>query len=457
MKRKILILIESDICTRHFVISGVFKKLISENDVLFVYPPEDWKRTTLNLNELDLGAPYCRVSIPERRIWLWRRLVQVQEMMWKPGRDLRERRRKNRMLWHWKQIVQITAYGLPGIFQLFKINLKRRLKEVPCTELQELLEKEQPDIVLHPSTFDGFFINDFVAECERLSIPSVLIMNSWDNPSLKQTAAGKPDWCVVWGDQTANHTHRYMNIPRERIIKAGAAQFEVYRQPPSLDREAFCSEHGIPVNKKIILYAGSNKKNDEFRHLELLNEACENGLLKDAVILYRPHPWGECGGQAERIYNMSLPHVYIEKSMMGYIRRVMDGDLSMFIQASYARTHDVLSNIDIAISPLSTIIIEAAVHNKPPLAFVPLDEEEEGSLFEVFSTLIHFKEMFESNIFATAYNESELIKVSASLLKKCDNSRYIKTIKDSTKFFIEPIDQPYSELVCDLVDRICAK
>lgn len=457
MKRKILICIESDICTRHFVFSGVFKRLIKENNVVFVYPPKDWKRTLLNLDEIELGAPYRQVSIPERRIWLWRRLVQVHEMMWKPGKDLRERRRKNRSVFHWKQVVQLTVYGLPGIYQLFRLNLAFSLKAVPCTNFQNLLDDEKPDAVLHPSTFDGYFINDMVTECKRRNIPSVLIMNSWDNPSLKQTAAEKPDWCVVWGDQTANHTHRYMNFPRERIIKAGAAQFEIYKQPPSMDREEFCKEHGIAIDKKIILYAGSNKRNDEYRHLELLNEACEYGPLKGCVVLYRPHPWGECGGQAERIYNNSWSNVYIEKSMVDYVRRVADGDLSMFIQASYARTHDVLSHIDIAISPLSTIIIEAAVHNKPPLAFVPLDEEERGSLFEVFSTLVHFKEMFDSKIFATAYSEDDLIKMSASLILKSEDQQYIQDIHNGTKFFIEPSNKPYGDTICDIVDHVCKK
>jgi hypothetical protein len=453
-RKKAYIFIESDICTRHFVFSGSLRQLNEQFDVTFIYPPQSWKRTKLDPASLPLGAPVREVAVPEKRVWLWKRLFQVHQLMFRPGKDYRERRRNIRGMFHWKQVVQITLYGLPIIYPFFKLSVKERLKKLPCTDLTALLENERPDVVLHPSTFDGYFINDLVAECKRLAIPSVLIMNSWDNPSIKQTVAALPDWCVVWGEQTADHCHRYLGISRDRIFKLGAAQFDVFRQPAALDRDEFCAEHNIDPGKTIVLYAGSSRGTDEFSHLEYLNAACADGRLPDAVILYRPHPWGACGKNGERMRDASWPNVRFEVSMQGYINQIAEGDRRPFIDADYRRAHDVLSNIDIVISPMSTMIIEGVLHGKPPLCFKPLDQEKGRSQFKAMADLIHFAEMFERDAFPVAHDQYELVEETGKLLDLYRNEDYINHLRQEIDFFVSPPEGSYGEALSNAVDTI---
>ncbi|MCW8914484.1 MAG: hypothetical protein OQK24_01375 [Magnetovibrio sp.] len=456
-RMKLFVFIESDICIRHFVLTGALKELTQNHDVTFIFPPEDWNRITLDPTNLPLNAPFRRLTLSRQRIWLWKRLFQAQQLMLRPGRDYGERRRYVRHLLGWKASVQLTVYGLPGIFQIFKRNIFSRLKKNPCTELTTLLKEERPDLVIHPSTFDGYFINDVIAESAQQDIPSVLIMNSWDNPSIKQTVAGIPDKCVVWGEQTAAHCKRYMNIPDENLIKAGAAQFDIFRQPPSLDREAFCAEHSIDPNHKILMYAGSSKKVDEYSHLSVLNEACEQGILKNTSILYRPHPWGECGKDGERMQSANWKHVEIERSMAPYVERVAKGDCRIFLDAPYSRTHDVLTHIDAVISPLSTIILEAALHGKPPLCFMPLDQEQQGSIFEIFSGMVHFEEIFRSDTFPVATSQKELIEKSVELLASTEDLDYLKVLERDISYFVSPPSKPYSEVIDSVLRKIYDK
>lgn len=451
---KVFVFIESDICTRHFIFSGVLNELTANHDVTFIYPPSDWGRVRIDPKKIELSAPVRHIEIPRHRVYLWKRLFQVQQLMLVPGRDYAERRRCIRYLLGWKAVLQLTAYGLPGIFQVFKRSIASRLSRVPCTNLTQLLTSERPDLVVHPSTFDGYFINDLISESKSAGIPSVLIMNSWDNPSIKQTAAGIPDWCVVWGQQTLAHCRRYMGIPANRLIKHGAAQFDVFQRPPVMSRDAFCQEHGISPSKTIVMYAGSSKGTDEYSHLSRLNDACASGLLENVAILYRPHPWGNCGKDGQRIATVNWQHVSIEHSMLPYVQRVASGDETMFIEAEYARTHEVLTHVDAVISPLSTIIIEAALHNKPPLCFMPLDQEKRGSLFEVFTGLVHFEEMFSSDTFSTAVNIDELLEKTQLLIKLATDKNYLEKLKSELTYFVETSNQPYGHEICKTLEMI---
>ena len=46
-------------------------------------------------------------------------------------------------------------------------------------------------------------------------------MNSWDNPSTKQAVIGHPDWLLVWGQQTYDHSIKYLNMEKNRVIQFG--------------------------------------------------------------------------------------------------------------------------------------------------------------------------------------------------------------------------------------------
>ena len=55
----------------------------------------------------------------------------------------------------------------------------------------------------------------------------------------------------------------------------------------------------------------------------------------------------------------------------------------------YSDTHVVLSHVDYVISPLSTILIEAGIHGKPLMCFLPL-EDIKAKHFQTVHNLPHF-------------------------------------------------------------------
>ena len=59
---------------------------------------------------------------------------------------------------------------------------------------------------------------------------------------------------------------KFMGMPKEKVIKFGAAQFDLYKKPPRISRDEFCKTHNINTSAKILLYAGSSKGINEFNH-----------------------------------------------------------------------------------------------------------------------------------------------------------------------------------------------
>lgn len=452
---RVLVLLDNDIVVRNFVFSSAFEALTREHRVLFVLPLKTWRRLTVAPEEMQLGAPFVRVNIPPARIGLWRQLTQVGQLRLRRGEGHRGKRRIIRNTLGWKASALFTFYGLPGVFSLYRRRLAARLAALPSSEFAALLEREQPDVLIHPSTFEGYFINDFIEAGSRMRIPTVLIMNSWDNPSLKQAMAGQPDITVVWGEQTVRHAGTFMGVPREKTRILGAAQFDVFSAPPRLTREEFCREHGVDPQRKLLLYAGSSRNSDEFAHLRMLDDAIDSGKFDGAVsLIYRPHPWGKGGKAGERIVRHAWKHVVIERSMVAYLESVSAAQTTSFLNAEYQRTHDVLSNIDALISPMSTIILEAILHCKPTMCLLPLDESNRSINYRL--GLDHFNELFRSPAMLVCRDTSELVEAAGKLLGRCGDERFQALLRREAEFFVKPSEAPYSESLRRLVEEFAA-
>ena len=451
-KLKIFVFIESDFVIRNFIRSHAFDNLIETHDVHYVMPDPGFKRFVVE-TPLDLfKAPIHRVSIPEYRSLFWKWLFLADQMKPTLNRSVYERRKTYARMIGWKAELMLTAASLPVLNTLFRAYVRKRMAEYPCKELTDLLDAEKPDMLVHPSTFDGCYINDVIAEGKKRSIPSVLIMNSWDNPSLKRSSSGIADWVLVWAEQTKRHTHQFMKVPLDRVIKLGAAQFDLYQRPPAMTRDEFCAEHNIDPKNKIVLYAGSSRQANEIDELKQLDQRIENGELSNVTILYRPHPWGGGGRGGKDIIKTEWKNVVIENSMLSYLQRLSDGDKTPDT-ADYNRTHVILSSIDALISPFSTIILEGALHGKPVMCLMT-DETEN---IKIRKNLIHFEEIFALETVPTAYQENDLVEEIQSLVDKSNDPKFRKALLKDMEFFVEYSKKPYDIALTEFIEHIVSE
>jgi hypothetical protein len=319
------------------------------------------------------------------------------------------------------------------------------------TAMEGFIKQFRPDVLIHPTVLDGIFINDFVLLGRKFGLPTIAIMNSWDNPSTKRAVVGRPDWLLVWGPQTRKHAIRFMRMPPARAVPFGAAQFDVYRRQPRLTRDEFCRSHGIDPARRILLYAGSSKGADEYHHLCMIDDAIERGVLPNVAVVYRPHPWGHGGHKGERLLDATWRHVVIDASMRIYLEGLRSGNTRPYL-ADYADTHDVLSSIDALVSPLSTIILEGMMHGKPALCF--LAEQQEGQSFNLQKDLVHFEDMFADPAILKANGEPELIDCLVQLMARAGNREAEVEVREACGQFVSAFDRSYSDRLCDFAENV---
>lgn len=454
---KVLVFIDADLVVRHFVMSAAFADLSARHDVGFVFlDPSNQRMGPVEPETLDLhGADYELLDVEPRRARLWSELFTVDRLRLRPGRQFRAVRHIYRNAQSWKGRVLYQTLALPGLRQLFTWFQYRRLDANPNRALKKLLDHHQPDLVVHPTVLNGLFINDVVQICRRRKLPHVLVMNSWDNPSSKQAVVGHPDLLLVWGKQTEEHALRYMNMPLDRIRRFGAAQFEVYREPPRLDRAAFCAAHDIDPAKRILLYAGSSKETDEFSHLKAIEGMIEEGRLPDMVLLYRPHPWGNGGQDGYRMIDEPWRHVRLERSMRGYLEQVKAGNLEKSLP-DYRETRDLLCHIDALVSPLSTIIVEAARLGHPVLCFLPEDELPQAEHLRIAMPSVHFDALYDMPGVMVARSRQTMLDSLPALVALSGDGPACEKLRKATDVIIEPFEESWGRRFTDLAEELIA-
>jgi hypothetical protein len=449
---KILIFVDHDIMVRHFLHSHVFDELVRQHDVVFVFPEAGHKRITSDLSVLDLGNALRHLPVSTERLKIWQGLMLADNLRWRPGSHFAAMRRLHRNAGGPRAAILYSVLALPGLFQIFRAWSRQRIKARPYQDMDALLDSERPDVLIHPSVLAGVFMNDLIDASRSRSIPLVVIMNSWDNPSTKRAMSGQPDWLLVWGPQTRAHATTYMDMHEERVICFGAAQFDLYRNPPRTGRHEFCRGHDIDPAARILLYAGSSKGTDEYSHLSALDDAIAHGELGHTIVVYRPHPWGDGGKGGNRILEHEWRNVRIEQTMRGYLKRLKAGSPGITIP-DYRDTHDLLSSVDALVSPLSTILIEGALHGKPVLCFLPEDGDK-TSHYSFALPLTHFDDFFTEPSFLVARGDDSLIPAVRALLNKVGDKDFGQALRIACAHFVSSFDRAYGERLAKFIENV---
>lgn len=447
-----LVFIEHNAVARHFLHNNTFDLLGSTHDIKYIFPEKNHRRISqLEPEALNLNGDFEHLPIPPHRQKIWKWLYLVDQLRWKPGAQARALRKLHRSGVGFKASLLLSLLGLPGVRKIFKSFSHNRLRSKPFKGLRALLEREKPDLLIHPCVLEGLFINDLIEESKRMGIPLVIIMNSWDNPSTKRAMVGTPDWLLVWGEQTFRHAVDFAGMPPERTVKFGAAQFEAHKQAPKMTRQEFCDINGIDRELPILVYAGSSKGTREIDHLLQLDMAIESGALPKMVILYRPHPWGNGGNGGREILKHNWKYVRIEHSMRGYMEQISIGSTEMSM-ADYRHTHELLTHCDALLSPLSTIILECIMHGKPALCFMPM--EDTSNHFRHDSQLVHFQDMFKMPEILKAWGSDELIPKVRELIGRAENNDWEERLKKASNYFVKPHDDPYGKRLLNFTEKV---
>ena len=451
-KLNIGIFIDHDIMIRHFIHSNVFSKLSKKHNVDFIFPPDGHKRVSLDPTPFIKNSKIYR--IPEntigRSIWLRRKHVEIMRGGF--NKYASDSRKLYRLVTPLKVEILHAILALPIIFEIYKIWTNYMIDKNPNLVLRKLIKKNNYNLLINPGIPNGLFTNDLLIEAKREKIPFIFIMNSWDNPLFGKITAGIPDLFLAWGPQTRQFAKKYMFLPSDKVLDFGAAQFDVYRKKQKISKKKFFENNNLDLKKRIILYAGGSLGTNEYEHLKLLEKEIENGNYGNSIILYRPHPWGGGGNQGDRIIEEKWKHVQIEDTMKKYMEGIKNNGYYLTFP-DCSDTHVVLSYCDCVISPLSTILIEAAMHGKPVMCFIPL-EDIEAKHFQTVHSLPHFREFQNETQVILAKSRIELISKVKLLFNQINEKDFSKKMKKISEKYVSNFNSSYADRILSLVEGL---
>jgi hypothetical protein len=450
---RVAVFVDHDITVRHFVMNRVLDGLRGDHDLVFVFPHEH-KRVRSDPAGLDLGR-YRTVPVSADRVHRYRRLYHATVL-----RKLRGTRDRAIGYKFWRDSLGPVAFAKswlaswPGAYQVYR---RRVLVRMGANEpLDRLLDEERPDLILHPTVLEGLFVSDLIRAGRARRTPTVFVMNSWDNPAAKAMMVGYPDRLVVWGEQTKRHAIEHLGAPPASLVCLGAAQFDVYRKPPKIAAAEYRDKLGVPGGARLLLYAGSSKGLNEMRHLDALEDAISCGELPGCAVLYRPHPWRAAPETEPDFHARSWKHVILDPAMEASYRASRAGSGMRVELADYEDTHVTLSAVDAVVSPLSTILLEAALHGTPVAAYLPDEDMRQNRFLFTAANMAHFADFFEHVDCVRCERPEDLVADCRRLLEPAGDPAAAERLRRQCAYFVDPSDRPWAERLNELLHTVLA-
>ncbi|MFY9461875.1 MAG: CDP-glycerol glycerophosphotransferase family protein [Candidatus Sungiibacteriota bacterium] len=224
---------------------------------------------------------------------------------------------------------------------------------VPGAEFEKYFDQYNPNLLFAADVYTPQDAK--MMRCaKRRNITVIGMVRSWDNVTSKTLLTHIPDYMVVNSRCVREEVAHYGGISRERIFITGVPHYDRYVSSNCTPRDRFLEEQGLDANKKLILFAtpGDNYlENNPITPLVLES-------LKDinANIFVRLPLVGK-----EDLAGFVLPK-----------NAVLDdpGNYQNFTQVHVTQKSDkhlanCLNASDIVITWASTMILDAAVFNRP--------------------------------------------------------------------------------------------
>ena len=242
-----------------------------------------------------------------------------------------------------------------------------------------------------------------------------------------------------------------------RVI--GAPQYENFTYDPAVDRTAIREGLGVPVNGRLILFAGTFRLFDETELLREVDHAIDAGTLPPMHIFYRPHPWRINRKSEDNFLEHEWHHITMDREMVaGYRAAKGLGLTATADDFAFRMSHlpRVYTAVDAAISPMSTVLLEAMLFGLPILALAFGDGKHSWSADKV-SQMSHFKELYEVPNMMVCRDRADFFPAVNKLALRIGDSEISESLRRSTQQFVYRDNRSYAARVAALVDEMLAK
>ena len=249
----------------------------------------------------------------------------------------------------------------------------------PGPAVTELLREERPDVVLATPVVDGSRQPEFILAAQRLGIPAVACVRSWDNLSTKALFHCRPTLVTVWNETMRREAVEMHGLDPETVVVTGAQKFDAwFARGPSTTPEEFRARAGLRPDRPFVLYLCSSQfiapreREAVARWVAALRSRGGDELAGLGVVI-RPHPdnqgpWagaGAAGALGEQVVVYPRPGEGDPDAIAGADEQAV------------ADFYDSIAHAEAVVGVNTSALIEAAIVGTPILT-LRMPEFREG-------------------------------------------------------------------------------
>ena len=340
---------------------------------------------------------------------------------------------------------------IPLLANRFVFPLASRIlqKLIPLeNDLRSFVATGQYDLVIFPSAaFDSVSV-DLTRLGRIYDVPTLCLIDNWDNLTSKTVFWEKPDFLGVWGQQASEQAQFIHGFLPEQVRLLGTPRFDSYFDYRA--KLAIKRHYKFPY----LLFVGSAMPFDEIGTLRVLDRMLteDQGTPKGLRVVYRPHPWQQ-KRNSPAIFNPSdFTNIILDLQMKtAFDRGLQPERTEPGFQPDLDYYPSLLAGAEAVVGPLTTMLFEASLCLRPVVALSYFDGFHPNTGRRYF---IHFEGMDRVPGFEFCEEPSNL----PQLVKRSLNHEAIspESSDSETSYFLFRDRRSYSQRLSNAVKQVIA-
>lgn len=290
----------------------------------------------------------------------------------------------------------------------------------PDRGLGALLKKYDPSAVLVPDIILGTD-RVLLRTAKRLGYKTIGMVRSWDNLTAKGVIQVMPDWLIAQTTKMKKEAVLFGDMPPEKILICGVAQFDEYWKPPTVTREQFFDSLKIPHDRRIILCApffGEYSQKSGLMLVGALAKAIDDGRLPHnthLLVRYRP----EDGTAEDAPKDFGHSHITATAPYSKTFATPRGKKDYEFTRDDVELMVNSLRYSDVTLNTISTLTVDAVALDKPVVNIrFDIDPETPAiNKVELYSYFDHYKALEATGGITLTNSIGELIDAINAYLK----------------------------------------
>ena len=366
MKKKILILISSDMYIRNYIRAKAFTKIEKKHDCYYLALKNEVKLIKdLKKKKNFIGSIlYKQKNINKFNTFIQSSFFRNKNKSSSISLEIKKRILKIRFSWGNENLIKIMLMSplrLGSFIKRFLFFLISRYfsfiysfeyKMKVNKKLSSIISKLNPHLIIIPMRDASVEYYD-IMRITKNKIRSLGLIDNWDNVSSRGSFFINTDYLGVWGIQTKKHAIKYQNFNSKNVFPMGTSRFDNYFYLRNLKIKS-------NFKFKYILFVESFIHDDTEKELKIIDDLISNNnIFKKFKIVYRPHPWQK---RHENILNeKKFKNLLIDPQLeKNYKKR--NFDFSFQPEINYYPS--LISNAEIIVGGPTTMLLESSIFRK---------------------------------------------------------------------------------------------